>query len=433
MGTCGEVVQPVQKNEEDLCGFGLFKAIEGLNKWEIREIEGVGGHFLKYAEKKLNKELLSKRFVHQKEQSDFVNQDEEEEDPELLQSDPREWKQQDHYAVLGLSKRRYRATLEEIKQAFRQKVLKHHPDKKAAQGSVNDDSFFKCIQKAMEILSDPIKRRQYDSVDEKANICMPSKKDTTDFYKQWNEVFESEARFSNQHPVPNLGNEHSTKEEVEGFYNFWYNFDSWRSFEYLDKDIPDDSYNRNNKRYQERKNKTDRTKRKTEDTARLRALIDTCLSLDPRIKIFKQEEKAAKAAKKRESKTNTQETHEKLVKEEEERKKKEEMEEQLRKEEKKSKEIQKRAIKKNKKIIKQSLKTANYFYTGEDVPLNVIDNVLADAELILQKIPLEQMTFIKALEEATEAENIHAIFKECVEKLIKEKVIEVSDLKMLSI
>lgn len=94
----------------------------------------------------------------------------------------------------------------------------------------------------MEILSDPIKRRQYDSVDEKANICMPSKKDTTDFYKQWNEVFESEARFSNQHPVPNLGNEHSTKEEVEGFYNFWYNFDSWRSFEYLDKDIPDDSY-----------------------------------------------------------------------------------------------------------------------------------------------------------------------------------------------
>lgn len=190
---------------------------------------------------------------------------------------------------------------------------------------------------------------------------------------------------------------------------------------------------RNNKRYQERKNKTDRTKRKTEDTARLRALIDTCLSLDPRIKIFKQEEKAAKAAKKRESKTNTQETHEKLVKEEEERKKKEEMEEQLRKEEKKSKEIQKRAIKKNKKIIKQSLKTANYFYTGEDVPLNVIDNVLADAELILQKIPLEQMTFIKALEEATEAENIHAIFKECVEKLIKEKVIEVSDLKMLSI
>ncbi|EMR09585.1 hypothetical protein PNEG_02170 [Pneumocystis murina B123] len=435
MGTCREVIDAIEeKNEEDLYELGIFKAIEGINKWEIREIEGAGSHFLKYAEKKLNKELLNKNFVEKKEEKiKFINEEEEEEeDLELLRSDPKEWKQQDHYAILGLSKSRYKATLEEIKQAYRQKVLKHHPDKKAAQGNLNDDSFFKCIQKAMEILSDPIKRRQYDSVDEKANICLPSKKDTTCFYKQWNEVFESEARFSNQHPVPSLGNEYSTKEEVEKFYNFWYNFDSWRSFEYLDKDIPDDSYNRNNKRYQERKNKADRTKRKTEDTARLRALIDTCLSLDPRIKKFKQEEKAAKAAKKQESRTNAQETHEKLIKEEEERKKKE-MEEQLRKEEKKAKEIQKKAIKKNKKIIKQSLKTANYFYTGENVPLDVIDNVLADAELILQKIPLEQMTFTKALEETTQAENIHAIFKACIKKLIEEKVIEVSDLKVLSI
>ena len=29
----------------------------------------------------------------------------------------------------------------------RRKVLRHHPDKKAAQTGANDDAFFKCIQK----------------------------------------------------------------------------------------------------------------------------------------------------------------------------------------------------------------------------------------------------------------------------------------------
>lgn len=54
---------------------------------------------------------------------------------------------QDHYAVLGLSKYRWKATDEQIKKAHRKKVLKHHPDKKASAGQSDDDSFFKCIQK----------------------------------------------------------------------------------------------------------------------------------------------------------------------------------------------------------------------------------------------------------------------------------------------
>lgn len=61
----------------------------------------------------------------------------------------------------------------------RKKVLKHHPDKKAGTTSLttnslylagvnpntNDDAFFKCIQKANEVLTNPEKRRQFDSVD----------------------------------------------------------------------------------------------------------------------------------------------------------------------------------------------------------------------------------------------------------------------------
>ena len=42
-------------------------------------------------------------------------------------------------------------------------------------------------------------------------------------------------------PVPGLGHVDSTKDEVEGFYDFWYNFDSWRSFEWYDKEVNEGS------------------------------------------------------------------------------------------------------------------------------------------------------------------------------------------------
>jgi DnaJ family protein C protein 2 len=55
---------------------------------------------------------------------------------------------------------------------------------------------------------------------------------------------------------------------------------------------------RDDKRYTEKKNKSERARRKKEDNVRLRNLVDTALSLDPRIKRIKQEEKDARAAKK---------------------------------------------------------------------------------------------------------------------------------------
>ncbi|KAH8833759.1 DnaJ domain-containing protein [Flagelloscypha sp. PMI_526] len=243
----------------------------------------------------------------------------EPEAPDLLTLDPKEWKKHDYYRVLGLSHLRYKATPEQIKIAHRKKVLKHHPDKKVTSQvpqnkssvlsgvnlNTNDDAFFKCIQKAHEVLTNPEKRRQYDSVDHEFVELVediPSekeyKKDGLDFFKTFGPIFEREARFSKKQPVIELGKNDASKEHVEGFYDFWYNFDSWRSFEWMDKEINEGSDSRDDKRYTEKKNKSDRAKRKKDDTARLRKLVDFALGVDPRIARIKQEEKAARQQKK---------------------------------------------------------------------------------------------------------------------------------------
>ena len=57
-------------------------------------------------------------------------------------------------------------------------------------------------------------------------------------------VFEREAHFCSTVPesqVPTLGTMDSTKAEVESFYDFWYNFDSWRTFEWHDKEMNEGS------------------------------------------------------------------------------------------------------------------------------------------------------------------------------------------------
>ena len=61
-------------------------------------------------------------------------------------------------------------------------------------------------------------------------------------------------------------------------------------------------YSRDDKRYTEKKNKSERARRKKEDTARLRGIVDTALAVDPRIKRIKQEEKEAREAKKNKGK-----------------------------------------------------------------------------------------------------------------------------------
>jgi DnaJ family protein C protein 2 len=182
--------------------------------------------------------------------------------------------------------------------------LIHHPDKqiKTDPSSDPEAEVFKLIQKAYETLSDPKKRRAYDS-QEPFDDSIPSSESVhnpSDFYAIFGPVFERNARWSVNPDVPTLGDENTPYEDVLKFYSFWYNFKSWRDFSYLDEYDPSEAETREEKRWMERRNARLQAKRKREEMQRITKLVDTAYKLDPRIKKYREEQQARKEQMKRE-------------------------------------------------------------------------------------------------------------------------------------
>ena len=65
----------------------------------------------------------------------------------------------DYYEILGVAKT---ASADEIKQSYRKLAMKYHPDRN--QGDPSAEAKFKEVQEAYDHLSDPDKKRIYDSV-----------------------------------------------------------------------------------------------------------------------------------------------------------------------------------------------------------------------------------------------------------------------------
>ncbi|KAL6843595.1 hypothetical protein ACP4OV_026657 [Aristida adscensionis] len=216
---------------------------------------------------------------------------------------------QDHYALLGLGHLRFLATEDQIRKSYRDMALKHHPDKQAAlllaetteeakQAKKDEiESHFKAIQEAYEVLIDPTKRRIFDSTDE-FDDDVPTDCAPQDFYKVFGPAFMRNGRWSVSQPIPSLGDDATPIGEVDKFYNFWYNFKSWREFPHADEYDIEQAESREHKRWMERQNVKLQEKAKKVEYARVRTLVDNAYKKDPRIQRRKEEEKAEKQRKK---------------------------------------------------------------------------------------------------------------------------------------
>jgi DnaJ family protein C protein 2 len=195
---------------------------------------------------------------------------------------------------------------------------------------------------------------------------------------------------------------------------------------------------RDEKRYQEKKNKAERARAKKEDNTRVREMVDMILSADPRIKRFRQEEKAARDAKKKASgkpgsaangkpmtlaqrKADEQAKLEALQKEQEAAKAKEAEEKVQGAAAKKAREAAKKNLKKWKKAITTIIADSNYFQAaGTSASASTIEKQLAEMDALVDILEPEQTRELKeAVEKAGKGD--------AAKDAIKAKVASVAD------
>ncbi|CAL8242609.1 unnamed protein product [Merluccius merluccius] len=391
------------------------------------QVEPVGRWFEAFVRRRNRTVSASFQELEDEEELEEESEDEDlqlEEHPLLRTLDPKDWKNQDHYAVLGLAHMRYKATQKQIKSAHKAMVLKHHPDKRKAAGEQiveGDNDYFTCITKAIEVLSDPVRRRAFDSVDPTFDNTVPLKGEgAKNFFQAFSPAFDRNARWSSRKHVPKLGTMESSFEDVDHFYSFWYNFDSWREFSYLDEEEKEKAECRDERRWIDKQNRASRTQRKKEEMNRMRTLVDTAYGCDPRIKRFKEEERSRKESERRakaDAKKKEQEEKDRarqaeldaarLLKEKEEEEAKQAA--QLAK---KEKEIQKKAIKKERGKLRTTCKNWNYF---ADIEADSV-KMMQEVEKLCDRLELMSLqTLNEVLSSSSQEEG-----KVAVEKQVQE-------------
>uniref|UniRef100_A0A1I8AZ26 DnaJ homolog subfamily C member 2 n=1 Tax=Meloidogyne hapla TaxID=6305 RepID=A0A1I8AZ26_MELHA len=291
----------------------------------------------------------------------------------LSRLDPNGAKEQDHYKILGLTKLRCEATAAQIRTAYRQKVLKYHPDKGNAGDGLRSESVFACIQKAYEQLGlSEEKRRAFDSVDPTFDETIPDSCDvnSTNFFRVLGPVFERNS---------------SDRSHVEHFYDFWYNWKSWREFSYLDAEDKQRGEDRWERREIEKQNKAEREKRRKKDLKRISTLVEMAYSADPRIAKIKEEDKNKKQQMK-ERRRKERELKEQIEMEQKRQKEKDLEEEMIKKNEEEKKALQAKQQKKNllsnqRKQLRDLASNTNYWLDGSLAAENP-DRVFAISEQI---------------------------------------------------
>ncbi|KAH8246046.1 hypothetical protein KR026_012207 [Drosophila bipectinata] len=394
-------------------------AVEVPLKVARRRVERVG--FVYYSSRR---QLHAPGGVERSESDEKLEGVGEEVDISYLKSlDPKEWKDQDHYSILGLGKLRFEATDDDIRRSYRRMVLLHHPDKRKAKGEevIQDDDYFTCITKAYEILGTPKARRSFDSVDPEFDDSLPTQSDIdSNYFGIFNKYFTLNGRWSEKAHVPAFGEVDAKRDEVERFYNFWYDFKSWREFSYLDEEDKEKGQDRDERRWIEKENKAARIKRKKEEMTRIRSLVDLAYNNDKRIQRFKQEEKDRKAAAKRAKMDAAQAQkaeQERAVREAALAKEKAEKAEQKRIEQIRiEREQQKKLLKKERKILRDKVKDCKYYAKNDKDQLKHMEGT----EKICETFNLAEMQALNKAMESKGRESFVAALHTAEQKIAAE-------------
>ena len=210
----------------------------------------------------------------------------------------------DLYALLGLQHERHLATENDIRKAYRKAALEHHPDKKRAASQHDlallqeNEERFKAIQDAYETLSDPAKRREFDSLDPfddslpKESACANSPEE---FIRQFSAAFARNSKWSVKQPVPRFPEALDASDaEVDAFYAFWFSFKSWREFPHPDEEDVEQAESRYERRWIEKHNAKLREDGRKAEIRRINEFVGLAHRLDPRMVARREAEKAEK-------------------------------------------------------------------------------------------------------------------------------------------
>ena len=184
------------------------------------------------------------------------------------------------------------------------------------------------LKEAYETLSDPEKRKKYDSTyvfDD--TIPDDMEYNTKDFFITFGPIFLKNGIWSKKKPVPKLGDMNTPLEKVKKFYKFWSNFQSWRDFSVEGEFDLEEATSRFEKRQMLKENRKMKAALLKEEKMRIDNLTNIAYKRDPRIieeenriKKEREEEKRQRAILKQKQKEEEEKLRELLIKQHEEEK-----------------------------------------------------------------------------------------------------------------
>ena len=359
-------------------------------------------------------------------------------DIDLLALSERKLKKLSYYQILNANLPMH-AGNEEIRRAYHKACLKYHPDKT---GRGEEDEVFLLVKAAFDTLSDPVKRRSYDSTVDFDEKIPAEGVEEADFYKEYGPVFERNLRFAsfndpakqanaggdsgggggkkkggggkknkksgssnnlsgkNNTKAPPFGDENTPLAQVHDFYEFWIHFESWRDFtlkaaKEAEHDV-EAADSRDEKRWMKQEIDRKMKKMKKEEMARINLLVERAMAADPRLRREKEREKkekaaAAEAKRKEEEEKAEKERVEKAKRDAEAEKKKLE-EDSKKKDAKKIKEMEKKQLRKAKQLFRKLTMTAYQAAivsdgsSGNDSVWDDLEQMNDDVELLCDKL-----------------------------------------------